>query len=104
LIRISVALLLGAVPAAAPDPASAQSDADASLAAIVRHPRVQARLKASTARLAWRALPVEDGRACYALQEDHPDHMVTIGQYCLDRRTSKILEYDVVTDSYSALP
>jgi hypothetical protein len=49
LIRISVAMLLGAVPAAAPDPAGAQADADGSLAASVQPLAIEARLKASKA-------------------------------------------------------
>ena len=101
-IGICIAALLPLLGATA-TPGRAQSDADAVLAAIVKHPKVEARLKASKARLAWMALPVENNRACYMLKENHPTHMATVGQYCLDRKTSKILEYDVMTDRYLEL-
>lgn len=93
------ALLLCAAPAVS----QARRDPDPWLSAIIRHPKVEARLKASTSRLVWIPLPVERERACYALQESHPTHNVTIGQYCFDRRASTVLEYDVVNDSYHAL-
>jgi hypothetical protein len=98
-IRICIAALLLCV---AP-PVQAQRGDDPFLSVIVRHPVVEARLKAAKARLVWMPVPVEADRACYALQEDHPTHNVTIGQYCLDRRTSAVLEYDVVSDSYRVL-
>jgi hypothetical protein len=98
--RICIAALLFSM---APAEVCAQADADPALAAIARHPTIEARLKASKTRLAWVPLPVENDRTCYALQENHPTHMVTIGQYCLDRRTSTILEYDVAADRYIEL-
>jgi len=101
-IGICIAALLP-VLGMAPTTGRAQADADTALAAIVKHPKVEARLKASKARLAWMALPVENNRACYMLKENHPTHMATVGQYCLDRKTSKILEYDVMTDRYLEL-
>jgi hypothetical protein len=98
-IAICIAALLSLL-GVGPTPGRAQSDADAALAAITRHPTVEARLKTSKARLVWMALPVEDNLACYMLKENHPTHMATVGQYCLDRNTGKVLEYDVVTDRY----
>ena len=102
IIGICIAALLPML-GAAPMPSRAQTDADPSLAAILKHPRVEAKVKASKARLAWMALPGENNLACYMLKENHPTHMATVGQYCLDRKTSKILEYDVVTDRYLKL-
>jgi hypothetical protein len=73
-IGICIAALLASLGAGATS-GRAQSDADAALAAIVNHPKVEARLKASKARLVWMALPVENNRACYMLKENHPTHM-----------------------------
>lgn len=96
-IGICIAVLLSCM---APAAVRAQTASDPALAAIVKHPKVAARLKASTARLAWMAAPDDGGRACYKLAENQPTHMVTIAHYCFDRRTAAVLEYDVASDSY----
>jgi hypothetical protein len=99
-IRTCIAALLLCTAA----PGAHARDPDPALAAIVRHPQVEARLRASGARLVWMPLAPENGHPCYALQESHPTHNVTVGQYCFDRRASKVLAYDVVNDRYTTLP
>lgn len=96
-ISICIAVLLSCM---APVAVRAQTDSDPALVAIVKHPKVAARMKASPARLAWLAAPADNGRACYKLAENQPTHIVTIAHYCFDRRTATVLEYDVATDSY----